>query len=106
MVHLAQQTLGDKGLELEVLRTFDDAASVYIGRIERATSTDELLRHLRTLKLAANGIGATAVARLATTVERGLQEGKPVESKRMQQLEAAVSECHAWIEQLLANQDE
>jgi hypothetical protein len=37
MVHLAKQTLGDKGLELEVLRMFDETAHIYFGRLERST---------------------------------------------------------------------
>lgn len=106
MIHLARQTLGDKGLELEVLRMFDDAASVYFGRIERSTTVEELLRNLHTLKGAASGIGATAVASLAATAERELREGAPVNPERIHDLEMAVAECRTWIEELLARQTE
>jgi HPt (histidine-containing phosphotransfer) domain-containing protein len=106
MVHLARQTLGDKGLELEVLRMFDDAAGVYFGRIEKSTSVEDLKRNLHTLKGAAAGIGATAVASLAATAERELREGSPVNPERIHDLEIAVTECRTWIEELLARQGE
>lgn len=106
MMHLARQTLGDKGLELEVLRMFDEAASVYFGRIERSTTVEELLRNLHTIKGAAAGIGATAVASLAATAERELREGAPVNPERIHDLEIAVSECRAWIEELLSIEPE
>ena len=104
MVHLARQTLGDKGLELEVLRMFDDAAAVYFGRIERSTTVEDLLRHLHTLRGAAAGIGAAAVASLAGTAERELREGGPVNPERIHDLEMAVTECRAWIGELLSRE--
>jgi HPt (histidine-containing phosphotransfer) domain-containing protein len=104
MVHLARQTLGDKGLELEVLRMFDDAAQVYFGRIEKSTTTEDLLRNLHTLKGAAAGIGAKAIADLAAVTERELREGAPVNPERIADLEMAVVECRVWIEELLARE--
>ena len=104
--HLARQTLGDKGLELEVLRMFDETALTYFARIEESTSVDELLRHLHTLKGAAAGIGATAIRDLAATAERELRAGLPVNPERIDDIEMAVVECSAWIEGLLAREDE
>lgn len=104
LAHLARQTLGDKGLELEVLRMFDDTARVYFGRIEHSTNVEDLLRNLHTLKGAAAGIGATAVAALAATAERELREGAAVNPERIADLEMAVVECRTWIEQLLARE--
>jgi HPt (histidine-containing phosphotransfer) domain-containing protein len=80
-VHLAKQTLGDPGLELEVLRMFDETARVYFGRLERSTSVEELLRHLHTLKGAAAGIGAVTIAKLAATSgaeHRSIQNGSTI----------------------------
>jgi HPt (histidine-containing phosphotransfer) domain-containing protein len=102
MLHLARQTLGDKNLELEVLRMFDEAAAVYFGRIERSTTTDELLRNLHTLKGAAAGIGAKAIAGLAAAAEGDIREGAHVVPERIEDLAIAVAECRAWIEALLA----
>ena len=104
MIHLAKQTLGDKGLELEVLRMFDDAALVYFGRIERSTTIEDLLRNLHTLKGAAAGIGAKAIADLAAVTERELRDGGAVNPERIADLEMAVTECRVWIEELISKE--
>ena len=101
MVHLAKQTLGDRSLELEVLRLFDETAQVYFRRIEDSTNADELMRHLHTLKGAAAGVGARAIATLAATAEADLRAGAPVDPERIHDLEMAVTECCAWIEAVL-----
>ncbi len=101
MTHLAQQTLGDKGLEQEVLRMFDESSRVYFERIERATSVDELMRHLHTLKGAAAGVGARAIAELARTAEDELKQGKHVNPERIEDLHMAVVECSEWIERVV-----
>ena len=105
-VHLAKQTLGDPGLELEVLRMFDETARVYFGRLELSTSVEELLRHLHTLKGAAAGIGAVTIAKLAATAESELRDGAPVNPERIDDLEMAIVECSAWIEARLAEAGE
>lgn len=106
MVHLAKQTLGDKGLELEVLRMFDEMSRAYFGRIERSTSIEELLRHLHTLKGAAMGIGAGAIASLAAAAESELKAGTPLNPERIDDLDMAVQECSAFIERQLAEAGE
>ncbi len=101
MTHLAQQTLGDKGLEQEVLRMFDESSRVYFERIERATSVDDLMRHLHTLKGAAAGVGARAIAELARTAEDELKQGKHVNPERIEDLHMAIVECSEWIERVV-----
>jgi HPt (histidine-containing phosphotransfer) domain-containing protein len=106
MIHLAKQTLGDHGLEQEVLRLFDETARVYFGRIEHSTSVDELLYHLHTLKGAAAGVGARAIADLARTAEEDLRAGKPVDPERIEDLHMAVTECSDWIERVLPKDED
>lgn len=101
MAHLTRQTFGDKGIEQEVLRMFDEASRVYFGRLERSTSVDELLIHLHTLKGAAAGIGARAIADLAAAAEADLREGRPVNPERIDDLGMAIVECSAFIEAAL-----
>ena len=101
MIHLAKQTLGDKGLEEEVLRLFDDASRTYFARIETSTNVEELVGHLHTLSAAAAGVGARAIAELARTTEEELREGKPVDPERFEDLHMAVVECSQWIERVL-----
>ena len=101
LMHLAMQTLGDKGLEQEVLRLFDETSRVYMDRIDRSTSVDELMGHLHTLKSAAMGVGARAIAELARSTEDELKAGKPVDPERIEDLHMAIAECSEWIERVL-----
>jgi len=95
--YLSRQTLGDPGLEAEVLRLFDDMSHAYYGRLETSTSVDDLLRNLHTLRGAAAGIGATGLADLARVAETELREGLPVNPERIDDLGIAVEEVSAFI---------
>jgi HPt (histidine-containing phosphotransfer) domain-containing protein len=97
MDFLSRQTLGDPGLEQEVLRLFDQMSHVYYERIETSTSLDELLRNLHTLRGAAAGIGAVGLADLARAAEEELRDGAPVNPERIEDLAVAVQELSAFI---------
>jgi HPt (histidine-containing phosphotransfer) domain-containing protein len=97
MGHLGRQTLGDPGLEEEVLRLFDQMARVYYDRLETSTNTADLLRNLHTLKGAASGIGAFGLAELARVAETELRDGAPVNPERIDDLNVAVQEVSAFI---------
>jgi HPt (histidine-containing phosphotransfer) domain-containing protein len=95
--HLSNQTLGDPGLELEVLRLFDEMSHTYYERLEHSTNVEELLRNLHTLKGAASGIGAFGLAELARVAEAELRQGSPVNPERIDDLNIAVQEVSAFI---------
>ena len=97
MEHLSRQTLGDPGLEEEVLRLFDQMSHTYYERLEVSTTVEELLRNLHTLKGAAAGVGAFALAELARVAEQELREGAPVNPERIDDLALAVQEVSAFI---------
>jgi HPt (histidine-containing phosphotransfer) domain-containing protein len=97
MGHLSRQTLGDPGLEEEVLRLFDQMARVYYDRLETSTNAADLLRNLHTLKGAASGIGAFGLAELARAAETELRDGAPVNPERIDDLNVAVQEVSAFI---------
>ena len=97
MDHLARQTLGDPGLELEVLRLFDEMSHVYYQRLEHSTNVDDLLRNLHTLKGAAAGVGAFGIAELARVAESELRECAAVNPERIDDLNIAVQEVSAFI---------
>ncbi len=97
MDHLSRQTLGDAGLELEVLRMFDEMSHVYYERLEVSTTVEDLLRNLHTLKGAAAGIGAFGLAELARVAESELRDGAPVNPERIDDLSLAVEEVSAFI---------
>lgn len=97
MGHLGRQTLGDPGLELEVLRLFDEMSRVYYARLEASTNVEDLLRNLHTLKGAAAGVGAFGLAELARVAETELRDGAPVNPERIDDLNIAVQEVSAFI---------
>ncbi len=102
--HLEKQALGDKGLEGEVLRLFEQMSHVYFRRLETSTTVAELLRHLHTLKAAADGIGARRIAELARVAEDELQAGRPVNPERIDDLGIAIQECSSFIGSLLEHE--
>ena len=97
--HLSRQTLGDAGLEMEVLRMFDEMSHVYYERLEHSTTVADLLVNLHTLKGAAAGIGAFGLADLARVTERELRDGADVNPERIDDLNVAVEEVSAFIQQ-------
>ena len=97
MDHLSRQTLGDPGLQYEVLRLFDEMSQVYFERLEVSTTVDDLLRNLHTIKGAAAGIGAFGLAELARVAEAELRAGAPVNPERIDDLAMAVQEVSAFI---------
>lgn len=104
MVHLSRQTLGDHGLECEVLRLFDQMARVYFGRLEASTTEADVLRHLHTLKGAAAGVGAFGIAELAKAAEDAIRGGGAVNPEQIDDLDIAVQEVSAFIGEILANE--
>ena len=72
--HLERITLGDRGLEREVLQIFVRQAAIMIGRIA-GTAPDVAATAAHTLKGSARGIGAWRVAEAAERVERASREG-------------------------------
>jgi HPt (histidine-containing phosphotransfer) domain-containing protein len=67
--HLSRMTLGDRGLEREVLALFDRQAEILLPRIRQGVpAAAASLAH--TLKGSALGIGAWRVARAAEAVEQ------------------------------------
>jgi HPt (histidine-containing phosphotransfer) domain-containing protein len=97
MEHLSRQTMGDPGLQDEVLRLFDEMTHVYYERLEVSTTVDDLLRNLHTLKGAAAGVGAFGLAELARVAEAELRNGGPVNPERIDDLALAVQEVSAFI---------
>lgn len=94
---LGRQTLGDPGLEQEVLRLFDEISHTYFERVETSTTVPDLVRNLHTLRGAAAGVGAFGLAELARVAETELREGVPVNPERIDDLNIAVQEVSEFI---------
>jgi len=102
---LSRQTLGDSGLEQEVLRLFDEMSQTYFHRLETSTNVSDLLRNLHTLRGAAAGVGAFGLANLARAAETELREGAAVNPERIDDLAMAVQEVSAFITERLRARD-
>ena len=68
LAHLARMTLGERGLEAEVLALFDRQAAVLLARMGDSTPA-AVAAFAHTLKGSARGIGAWRVAEAADAVE-------------------------------------
>jgi hypothetical protein len=97
LAHLGRMTLGDRGLESEVLALFDRQTELLLPRV-RAGAPSVIAAAAHTLKGSAQGIGAWRVASAAQSVEAAA----PGEfAAAIDALEAALAETKAAIADLL-----
>jgi HPt (histidine-containing phosphotransfer) domain-containing protein len=96
--HLKRMTLGDAGLEREVLAMFAAQAVGLIGTLSRLPPDADRLAHK--LKGSARGIGAFRVADAAESLEAALQRGDdPV--RPLAELNEAIAQVRAAIDAIL-----
>jgi HPt (histidine-containing phosphotransfer) domain-containing protein len=102
--HLGRMTLGDRGLEREILQIFLRQMSLMLGRI-RGAEPALAAAAAHTLKGSARGIGAWHVAQAAERIERASRGGSDCElDTAIGQLRQAAAEANAAIEaRLCAN---
>jgi HPt (histidine-containing phosphotransfer) domain-containing protein len=93
-------TLGDRGLEREVLALFDRQATVLLSRL-RASPPGAVTSVAHTLKGSARGVGAWRVANAAEAVERAASAGEADLSAAITTLAAVAEEARAVIAELL-----
>jgi HPt (histidine-containing phosphotransfer) domain-containing protein len=86
--HLARMTLGDQGLEWEVLQIFARQAAMIVGRLDEAAPRSIAIA-AHTLLGSARGVGAWRVARAAERVEWASNQGGG------EKLNAAIAELKA-----------
>jgi len=100
---LARMTLGDRGLEREVLQLFDRQAGLLLARMYGGEPV-AIATLAHTLKGSASSIGATAVTVAAAAVETA---GGTIErTVALEQLAVAIDEARAAIAGLLAASDD
>jgi HPt (histidine-containing phosphotransfer) domain-containing protein len=96
--HLKRMTLGDEGLEREVLTMFSAQSERLIGTI--AASPDQAGELVHTLKGSARAVGAFGVAEAAADLEAAVANGDdPAEA--LADLEDAVAQARTAIDALL-----
>jgi HPt (histidine-containing phosphotransfer) domain-containing protein len=96
--HLRRYTLGDRGLELEILGLFVEQLPITIGALKNAPSEKEWGMAAHTLKGSARAVGAWPLATIAESAER--LHGLPDADARcavVHRLEAAAGEAREYI---------
>lgn len=101
LVHLARQSLGDPGLEEEILRMFEQIVSTYMARVREGAQVEDVSFSLHALRGAAGGVGATSIAALATEAEAELTPEGHLGAERVADLGLAVEEVRTFIAELL-----
>ena len=98
LAHLARMTLGDTGLERQVLGMFADQSVRLVATLAALPAEAGAMAH--TLKGSARGIGAFRVADCAEALESAIRDGENP-AKCLIELKAAVAEARAAIEAML-----
>jgi HPt (histidine-containing phosphotransfer) domain-containing protein len=96
--HLDRMTLGDRGLEREVLAMFSAQSATLVGQIAAVAGNVGALAH--TLKGSARAIGAFAVADAAGSLEEALARGADT-AEPLTELGKAVALARTAIEAIL-----
>jgi hypothetical protein len=105
LVHLAKQSLGDEGIEQEILRLFNEMIVSHFEGVETSTTLEALTGHLHALRLAAAGAGAWGLARQAGFAEDEIKAGKPVNPEWIDDLEMVVHEVSAYACSLIKDDE-
>ncbi len=101
LVHLSRQSLGDPGLEAEILHMFDQLLTNYMARIRKSSGMDETLVVLHSLKGAAAGVGANNIAVLARNAELETRLAGKLSHEFLCDIGMAVEEVRHFIAELL-----
>jgi hypothetical protein len=70
MAHLATYTMGNKGLEKEVLRLFRHQSNIYFDKLCKAKAWENWCAALHVLKMSASSVGAWRLETLAKAGEQ------------------------------------
>jgi HPt (histidine-containing phosphotransfer) domain-containing protein len=96
--HLRRYTLGDRGLEQEILGLFAEQLPITIGALARATTDKQWGMAAHTLKGSARAVGAWPLAALAEDAERLASNADAgMRAAIVGRLEAAAEEARAYI---------
>jgi HPt (histidine-containing phosphotransfer) domain-containing protein len=95
MEHLSHMTLGERGLEIEVLRLFERQAELLLARM-REVGPEGVATLAHTLSGSAKGIGAWRVAAAAEATECAVKQSTPLDPA-MAGLAASVDEARRAI---------
>lgn len=100
LAHLARMTLGDAGLERQVLVMFAGQAAGLVGKLALLPAEAGALAH--TLSGSARAVGAFRVAECAEALEVAIKRGENP-AKSLAELKAAVKDARAAIDTMLGS---
>jgi HPt (histidine-containing phosphotransfer) domain-containing protein len=104
LAHLARMTMGEAGLEREVLTLFERQAGILLERM-RTAPPPAMVAFAHTLKGSARGIGAWRVAEAAAAVELSAPSSDDHAAvEALGRLAAAVDEASAVIAEIVHGQ--
>lgn len=103
LVHLAKQTLGDPGLEQEILRMYAQISKGYYDKLEGCTDLDEIKHCLHSLKGSSAGVGAVRVQQAALRAEEMFREDGELSQEMLKDLGFYVVEAGKYIADLLVD---
>lgn len=105
LVHLARQTLGDRALQLEILRLFDQQITIYFARVRNSDDDHEIAMGLHTLKGASLGVGAGSLADIAKAAELEFARKGCLDPEILDDMEMAIAELSAYINMLVSRDE-
>jgi len=102
LVHLAKQSLGDPGLEEEILRMFDQMVQLYVQRVQgQAADGGDVLADLHALKGASMGVGAAGIVSTAEAAEAEARTSGRLSAETLLDISVRVEEVRQFIGELL-----
>jgi HPt (histidine-containing phosphotransfer) domain-containing protein len=101
--HLDSYTGGDRALNEEVLRLFDDHCRSMLAQLEGDSGDKQRWRHAtHTLKGAARGVGAFELAEAAAAAEKTLPDDTAAILAAITRIKNESATVHRFIEEFLA----
>ncbi|MEL6372778.1 MAG: Hpt domain-containing protein [Pseudomonadota bacterium] len=101
--HLERYTLGNRALELEVLRLFIEQAPCYLSRLREADGAQSWRYAAHTLKGSARAVGAVEVAHYAQEAEVAFDRlSASAQRLLLDELDCAIARASNHIESLAA----
>lgn len=101
LVHLARQTMGDRALEVEILKMFDAQLGAQLQRLHEESDSDQARMVMHTLKGSAFGVGARTVGQLAQRAEAEIEHNGAVSAELIADLDMAAAEVSAFIADMI-----
>lgn len=101
LVHLSRYTLGNRGLEAELLGLFRVQAELYAERLATAESDKDWKDTAHSLKGSARGLGAWELGDLAEKAER-IASDPAARTLMVAQIRSAIGAVNLFIDELMA----